>query len=76
MVDASIRDLIYHCEMLDRMGMGPNSVMILHGGGVYESKDEAMKRFAVNFKRLPENVQKRLVLENDEVSVTYKPANC
>lgn len=26
----AIRDLNYHCEMLDRMGMGNESVMIIH----------------------------------------------
>lgn len=29
-VEAAIRDLAYHCEMLDRMGLGPDSVMIIH----------------------------------------------
>lgn len=31
-VEAAIRDLAYHCEMLDRMGLGPDSVMIIHVG--------------------------------------------
>lgn len=29
-VEASVRELVYHCQMLDLMGMGPDSVMIIH----------------------------------------------
>lgn len=29
-VEASIRELAYHCEMLDRMGIGRDGVMIVH----------------------------------------------
>lgn len=31
-VDASIRELEYHCEMMDRMGLGPGGVMVIHMG--------------------------------------------
>lgn len=31
-VEASVRELEYHCEMMDRMGLGPDSVMIIHMG--------------------------------------------
>lgn len=34
-VKNAVRDLEYHCEMMDRMGMGVDSVMIIHMGGVY-----------------------------------------
>ena len=29
-VEASVRELEYHCEMLDRMGTGPDGVIIVH----------------------------------------------
>lgn len=29
-VTASVRELRYHCEMLERMGIGPDGVMIVH----------------------------------------------
>lgn len=29
-VEAAVRDLAYHCQMLDLMGMGLDSVMIIH----------------------------------------------
>lgn len=29
-VENAVRDLKYHCEMMDRMGLGKDSVMIIH----------------------------------------------
>lgn len=29
-VEAAVRELAYHCEMLDRMGVGIDGVMIVH----------------------------------------------
>lgn len=50
------------------MGMGNESVMIIHGGGVFGDKPAALERFRENYKTLlPDNVKGRLVLENDEI---------
>ena len=59
-------DLKYHSDVLDLMGMDQNSVMVVHGGGIYGNKKEAINRWCEQFYQLPENVQKRLVLENCE----------
>jgi UV DNA damage endonuclease len=64
----TISELKHHCDILDRMGMGVDSVMIIHGGGVYGDKQAALKRLEENFLKLPENVRNRLVLENCEIS--------
>lgn len=64
----TVSDLKNHCEILDRMGMGLDSVMIIHGGGVYGNKPESLKRLEDNIMKLPENVRNRLVLENCEMS--------
>ena len=53
--------------MLDRMGMDQDSVMIIHGGGVFGDKAATLLRIKENYARLPENVKKRVVLENDEI---------
>ncbi|KAF8973043.1 UV-endonuclease UvdE-domain-containing protein [Flammula alnicola] len=66
-VEAAIRELAYHCQMLDLMGMGPDSVMIIHGGGVYNDKPATLGRLKGSIRRLPNNVRQRLVLENDEI---------
>jgi UV DNA damage endonuclease len=64
----TVSDLKHHCDILDRMCMGPDSVMIIHGGGVYGNKPEALKRLEENIVKLPENVRNRLVLENCEMA--------
>ena len=43
-------------------------MMILHLGGVFGDKEATLNRFRENYAKLPENVKKRLVLENDDVS--------
>ena len=62
----TINDLSYHAEVLDRMGMGTDSVMVVHGGGLYGDKEMTLERWCENYKRLPEPIRRRLVLENCE----------
>jgi len=62
----TIDDLLYQATLLDLMGMGDDSVMVVHGGGMYGDKEATKKRWCEQFKLLPQNVQKRLVLENCE----------
>ncbi|HZC04947.1 MAG TPA: UV DNA damage repair endonuclease UvsE [Ktedonobacterales bacterium] len=62
------RDLDYHARFLDAMGLGPEAVIVIHGGGVFGEKGAAMDRFVARYARLPERVRRRLVLENDERS--------
>ncbi|KAG9316757.1 UV-endonuclease UvdE-domain-containing protein [Chiua virens] len=67
-VRSSIRELEYHAEMLDRMGIDQDGVMIIHGGGVYGDKVAALTRIKnVIQLDLPPHVRARLVLENDEL---------
>jgi UV DNA damage endonuclease len=65
-LEHTIKDLDYHAEVLDLMGMDLNCVLVIHGGGVYGDKVSAKQRFVENFYKLPERVQDRLVLENCE----------
>lgn len=62
----TIDDLKYHCDILDLMGLDENSVVVIHGGGVYGDKKKTIDRWCQQYYLLPENVQKRLVLENCE----------
>ncbi|KAJ7680796.1 UV-endonuclease UvdE-domain-containing protein [Mycena polygramma] len=67
-VTSSVRELEYHCEMMERMGLGADSVMIIHGGGVYGDKTAALLRVKKSITEvLSPNVRARLVLENDEM---------
>ena len=64
--EKTILDLSYQATMLDLLGMDQNSVMVVHGGGVYGDKELTKKRWCSQFNQLPENVRNRLVLENCE----------
>ena len=59
-------DLKYHADVLDLMELDQNSVIVVHGGGVYGDKAKTIDRWCRQFHRLPPNVQKRLVIENCE----------
>ena len=59
-------DLKYHADVLDLMELDQNSVIVVHGGGVYGDKAKTIDRWCRQFHRLPSNVQKRLVIENCE----------
>lgn len=62
----TIADLSYHAEVMDLMNLDHNSVMVVHGGGIYQDKPETIKRWCKQYYQLPENVRNRLVLENCE----------
>ena len=62
----TIEDLKYHADVLDLMGLDNDSVMVVHGGGLYGDKEKAKERWCKQYHDLPENVKKRLVLENCE----------
>ena len=65
-VGKSVNDLSSQAEMLDRMGLGPEAVLVTHVGGVYDDRAAARQRWADAWGRLPEHVRARLVLENDD----------
>ena len=69
---AAIRDLEYHAEMLSLLKlpeqMDRDAVMTLHMGGTYGDKAATLDRFRENYKKLSDEVKKRLVLENDDVA--------
>jgi UV DNA damage endonuclease len=71
-IDNAIRDLEYHAELLSLLKMPPqqdrDAVMILHLGGVFGDKAATLDRFRENYKKLPQGIKDRLVLENDDVS--------
>ncbi|RYG75132.1 UV DNA damage repair endonuclease UvsE [bacterium] len=64
----SMRDFMAQATILDVMEQGSEAVVVTHVGGVYGDRDASMARFVEHFKALPEPAQRRLVLENDDVS--------
>jgi len=65
-IEQTIRDLDYHASVLDMMELGNDSVMVIHGGGIYGDKDKTIDRWCENYLKLPDNIKRRLVLENCE----------
>jgi UV DNA damage endonuclease len=64
--EQTMNDLKYHADVLDLMGLDQHSVMVVHGGGIYGNKQLTKQRWCEQFQLLPENVKRRLVLENCE----------
>jgi UV DNA damage endonuclease len=60
----SIWDLSSQGEMLDRMGLGPEAVLVTHVGGTYGDVPASRARWAETWSTLPEHVRRRLVLEH------------
>lgn len=65
--DKGIADLAAQAEILDRMGLGPEAVLVIHVGGTYGDRASGRRRWAATYRRLPEPARRRLVLENDDV---------
>ena len=69
-VKRAVDDLLYHNAFLDALGCDSTHKIILHIGGVYADKPQAMKRFIQTYTKLDERVKARLVIENDDTSYT------
>ena len=72
-VENTITDLRIHGEIFDMLGLSrtPYNKINIHCNGVYGDKISAMDRFCKNFERLPQSVQTRLTVENDDKSSMY-----
>ena len=63
----SIADLESQATMLDYMELGPEAVMVIHVGGAYGDRAGGCRNWVRTWHRLSERVQRRLVLENDDI---------
>jgi UV DNA damage endonuclease len=68
----AIVELETQAELLDRMGLGSEAVIVVHAGGLYDGKQASMIRFSDRYRQLSESAQSRLVLENDERMYTIR----
>lgn len=64
--EKTIEDLSMHAEILDRMGMSDESILCIHGGGVYGDKEGTMRRWCDQFDEMPTSVKRRIAIENCE----------
>ncbi|HEX6289982.1 MAG TPA: hypothetical protein VFZ66_12370 [Herpetosiphonaceae bacterium] len=52
--------------ILDGMALDADAVIVVHVGGTYGNLDAALSRWVASLDRLPECVQRRLVLEHED----------
>lgn len=50
----------------------PEGKMVIHVGGATGGKEEGIKRFINNFKKFPQEITSRLIIENDDKTYTVK----
>ncbi len=65
-VRRSVRELVYHAEILDLLGLDSTAKVQIHVGGVYGEREAAIGRFVSAHARLPKEVRRRLAVENDD----------
>ncbi|MBC8103189.1 MAG: UV DNA damage repair endonuclease UvsE [Cytophagales bacterium] len=67
LTEKSVQDLLAGARILDTMEMGPEAVLVIHVGGTYGDHTSGCDRWVETYKKLPEPVRRRLVLENDDI---------
>ncbi|ADK14514.1 UV DNA damage repair endonuclease UvsE [Clostridium ljungdahlii] len=73
-VSRAVEDLNYHSKVLDSLGVNVENKIVLHIGGVYNDKKQAINRFISNYVNLDDRVKRRLVIENDDKSYNINDA--
>ena len=64
-VESSIKNLEYHYQLLNALGV-KNKVILIHVGSSVLGKDNSIKRFINNFRKLPKHLQESIAIENDD----------
>lgn len=76
-VTKSIKELRQHSEIMDKMGLERSYKypLNIHINTTKPSKEESSERFINEFKKLPDGVKARLVLENDDKKSQFTPTD-
>lgn len=69
-INQSIKILNYHKNIFNAMKI--NGKTILHVGGTYGDKNKSIIKFIDNFKKLDKDIQKMIILENDDKTYNIK----
>ncbi|KAF1085703.1 UV DNA damage endonuclease [Sporotomaculum syntrophicum] len=73
---ASVNDLMHHCRLLEVMRLNDQAKLITHIGGGYGNKKSALDKFIENWARIPQNIARRIALENDDKTFTARDTLC
>lgn len=69
-VEISIKQIEYHYNLFKLLGI--NGKAIIHVGSGKDNKEESVKRFITNFKKLPDYLKDIIILENDDKIFTFE----
>jgi UV DNA damage endonuclease len=67
---SSLLTLTYHLNLLKGMGLSPVHRCVLHVGGAYKNKEQALEQFISNWAYVPQPIQDMVIIENDDKSFT------
>ena len=67
-VNKTKNHLLMHNLLGDLLGMGEEFAINIHVGGVYDCKSNTAARFCKQYSQLPEILQNRITVENDDKS--------
>ncbi|MGY3716885.1 UV DNA damage repair endonuclease UvsE [Sutcliffiella cohnii] len=67
-MNQSIKTLAMHRALLKGMGIDPTHRCVLHVGGAYNDKEQALEQFIHNWSLLPQPLQEMIMLENDDTT--------
>ena len=71
--DKTVADLSMHADILDKMGTDPmESILCIHGGGLYGDKEETLHRWIRQYDELPSKVKRRIAIECCEKCYSIK----
>lgn len=70
----SLKTLQLHYKLLKNMGIDTTHRCVMHVGGNYKETDVALERFVQNWAYVPVQIQKMIMLENDDTSFTMADA--
>lgn len=73
LVRRSVADLEAETEILNRMELGAEAVLVVHAGGTYGDVARGREDWVRTYEKLSASVRRRLVLENDDLR--YGPAD-
>ena len=66
----AVKDMEFHYQILEAMGIEDESYINIHIGGAYGDKSTSLQRFHQNIKLLPTPIKKQMTLENDDKTYT------
>lgn len=69
---SSVHILEHHYIQAKAMNLGEDMMFNIHVGGVYQNREVSLERFIQNWALVPQDIQRRITLENDDKTFTAR----